>query len=390
MSGASEDRLELLREKLRQFVAERDWGRFHDPKNLAMALASEAGELLAELRWISNSNADEVVRSPESRTRIENEVGDVAISLLLFCDRAGIDWVTAAEQKLEINAANYPAALSRGRAGRPAPAPSAKPFSRVIAVDWSGVAAGGHDTIWLAEVQDGELTVLENGRSRQELTDRLIEIAAVDQNIIVGLDFAFAFPEWFARENRAENVSELWRIVANEGEAWLRNCSAPFWGRPGTTKPSLPNHFRATETYVGQRAGGHAKSVFQIGGAGAVGTGSIRGMPQLLRLREAGFSIWPFDAVGRPLVVEIYPRLLTGSVVKSDAVARASYLAEKFPMLASELRERAASTEDAFDAAVSALVMARHSAELASLSNETGEVASLEGEIWAPMNVTAG
>jgi hypothetical protein len=113
-------------------------------------------------------------------------------------------------------------------------------------------------------------------------------------------------------------------------------------------------------------------------------------MPQLLRLREAGFSIWPFDAVGRPLVVEIYPRLLTGSVVKSDAVARASYLAEKFPMLASELRERAASTEDAFDAAVSALVMARHSAELASLSNETGEVASLEGEIWAPMNVTAG
>ncbi len=113
------DRLASLQTRLRTFVAERDWAQFHDPKNLAMSLASEAGELLAELRWVASATADEAVRSPEKRARIEREVGDVVIALLLFCDRTDIDWLGAAERKLEVNAANYPAALSAGRPGRP-------------------------------------------------------------------------------------------------------------------------------------------------------------------------------------------------------------------------------------------------------------------------------
>ena len=76
-------------------MAERDWSQFHDPKNLAMLLASEAGELLAEYRWVRNEMADALSCEPEARQRIANEVGDVGIALMLLCDRTGIDLQTA-------------------------------------------------------------------------------------------------------------------------------------------------------------------------------------------------------------------------------------------------------------------------------------------------------
>jgi catechol 2,3-dioxygenase-like lactoylglutathione lyase family enzyme len=72
-----------------------------------------------------------------------------------------------------------------------------------------------------------------------------------------------------------------------------------------------------------QRGNNHEEVVFfQIGGAGAVGTGSLRGMQHLADLAHAGFSIWPFDRPGWPLAVEIYPRLFTPGVVKSRHRAR--------------------------------------------------------------------
>lgn len=108
----------LLRE-LRAFVDERDWAKFHDPKNLSMAVASEAGELIALFRWIRNEEADAFARSPEHRERLRAEIADVAISLLLLCDRTGIDLPQAILDKLEVNRRNYPAELVRGRADRP-------------------------------------------------------------------------------------------------------------------------------------------------------------------------------------------------------------------------------------------------------------------------------
>jgi dCTP diphosphatase len=108
-----------LVEELRAFVAERDWGQFHDPKNLAMLLASEAGELVAEYRWIPNDRADAFSREPEARQRIANEIGDVGIALLLLCDRTGIDLHAAMRDKLARNRQRYPVELSRGRAARP-------------------------------------------------------------------------------------------------------------------------------------------------------------------------------------------------------------------------------------------------------------------------------
>ena len=79
----------------------------------------------------------------------------------------------------------------------------------------------------------------------------------------------------------------------------------------------------------------------------------------LRRLQDAGFHVWPFDPSGWPLVLEIYPRLLTGKIIKVDHAAREAHLA-RLPEIEPSLRSVAASSVDAFDAAVSAVVMARH------------------------------
>jgi NTP pyrophosphatase (non-canonical NTP hydrolase) len=113
------DRLAIINERLRQFAAEREWSKFHNPKNLAMAIASEAGELLAELRWVTGEDSDELVRDAAHRMNVEHEVADIAIALLLFCDRAGIDLLEVVERKIELNEQNYPVELAKGRSERP-------------------------------------------------------------------------------------------------------------------------------------------------------------------------------------------------------------------------------------------------------------------------------
>src|SRR5499427_413842 len=107
-AGVMKDTSTLMSE-LRQFVAERDWAQFHDPKNLTMLLASEAGELVAEYRWVRGEDADAHSRASEPRARIAAEIADVGIALLLLCDRIGLDLSDAIADKLARNAARYPA-----------------------------------------------------------------------------------------------------------------------------------------------------------------------------------------------------------------------------------------------------------------------------------------
>ena len=113
------DRLDAVMVELREFVAERDWEQFHDPKNLAMLLSSEAGELLSEYRWIRNEEADSWSSTPYNHARVTAEAADVGIALLMFCERTKIDLVDAMKGKIQVNRANYPADGSRGRSGRP-------------------------------------------------------------------------------------------------------------------------------------------------------------------------------------------------------------------------------------------------------------------------------
>jgi dCTP diphosphatase len=110
--------LDELRAELRAFVAARDWQQFHDPKNLAMLVASEAGELLAEYRWVQSAEADAHSRDPATRERIAAEVADVGIGLLLLCERIGLDFVEVMRAKVAKNAERYPVEGARGRAER--------------------------------------------------------------------------------------------------------------------------------------------------------------------------------------------------------------------------------------------------------------------------------
>jgi len=101
------------------FANERDWSTFHDPKNLVMALSSEVGELSALFRWVRSEDADAIVLRPDVRAKVEAELGDVAILLLLLSARLSMPLDEAVHRKLLINAERYPVDASRGRADRP-------------------------------------------------------------------------------------------------------------------------------------------------------------------------------------------------------------------------------------------------------------------------------
>lgn len=252
---------------------------------------------------------------------------------------------------------------------------------RVVAVDWSGKLKRAEEFIWLAEVRDGRLADLRCGLSREALVEWLIAMAAEDPRMVVGLDFAFGFPAWWCAERGWSSGTEAWIAMQAQGEDLLEACEEPFWGRPG--KPNRhpkARLFRRTDLEEGE---GAAKSVFQIGGAGAVGTGSIRGMPHLLSLADHGFGIWPFSQRW-PRVTEIYPRVLSGPVTKSRWTARHTFLFRRFPEQPREMLERAAGSEDAFDAAVSALVMGENEAALNALTVPPRGESLLEGKIWRP------
>jgi len=106
--------LDTLQNAVVNFAHERDWEQFHDAKNLCMALASEVGELNAVLRWIHNDNVDETVTVPRIQSALRQEIGDVAILLILLCARMGIRIDEAVMEKLEVNASKYPVHDSRG------------------------------------------------------------------------------------------------------------------------------------------------------------------------------------------------------------------------------------------------------------------------------------
>jgi dCTP diphosphatase len=104
--------LDDLTQRVRQFAAERDWDQFHTPKNLAMALVAEAGELAAEFQWLTT--AQSAAPSSQQLGRVRAECADVLIYLVRLADRLGFDLLAAAGEKIEENARRYPVDKSRG------------------------------------------------------------------------------------------------------------------------------------------------------------------------------------------------------------------------------------------------------------------------------------
>ena len=107
------DSLETLRVRLAQFAAERDWDQFHNPKNLAMALAGEAGEVLEHFQWLTPEQAANL--ATQTREEVALECADVLLFLLRLTDKLGIDLAAAADRKLALNALKYPVEKSRGK-----------------------------------------------------------------------------------------------------------------------------------------------------------------------------------------------------------------------------------------------------------------------------------
>ncbi|MFY9891872.1 MAG: nucleotide pyrophosphohydrolase [Streptosporangiaceae bacterium] len=108
MLGTVSD-LDVLRDRVRQFSAERDWGRFHDPKSVLLALVGEVGELAELFQWLPAGDAAKLAATEPLRTRAGEEMSDVLLYLILLADVLGIDLAAAAQAKLTDNARRYPA-----------------------------------------------------------------------------------------------------------------------------------------------------------------------------------------------------------------------------------------------------------------------------------------
>jgi dCTP diphosphatase len=106
--------LESLRTQLRDFTAARDWGQFHSPKNLAMALSAEAGELLEVFQWLTEEQSRAL--TAQAKAAASDEVADVLLYLIRLADELGIDPLAEAHRKLAENERKYPADKSRGNA----------------------------------------------------------------------------------------------------------------------------------------------------------------------------------------------------------------------------------------------------------------------------------
>ena len=106
--------LEELKVAVLKFAKDREWEPFHTPKNLSTAVAVEAAELQELFMWLTAEQS--VKASPELRSKIEDEIGDVLICLINFAASVGIDPLAAAAQKIKKNHEKYPVDKSRGSA----------------------------------------------------------------------------------------------------------------------------------------------------------------------------------------------------------------------------------------------------------------------------------
>lgn len=102
-----------LKQIIKKYADDRDWGQFHTPKNLSMNLAAEAAELMEFFLWIESS--DSYKELEQKRAAIEDEVADIACGLINFCVRNNIDLCSAIEKKMAKNALKYPVEKSKGK-----------------------------------------------------------------------------------------------------------------------------------------------------------------------------------------------------------------------------------------------------------------------------------
>lgn len=104
-----------LKRLMADFIAERNWRQFHDPKNLSASIAIEAAELMEHFQWLHSDNLDEVKQDAKQSAEIKEEVADVLAYLLSFALSMNIDLASALQHKMQKNRDKYPTDKFYGR-----------------------------------------------------------------------------------------------------------------------------------------------------------------------------------------------------------------------------------------------------------------------------------
>ena len=107
-----------LQEKVIHFRDQRDWGKYHNPKDLAISLSLEAGELLEIFQWKSQDEVELIKADPKQRQRVKEELGDIFIYALTMVHEFGFDPAEVILEKVEINDKKYPVEKAKGRADK--------------------------------------------------------------------------------------------------------------------------------------------------------------------------------------------------------------------------------------------------------------------------------
>ena len=115
MTTDADTTVAALRKLVAAFIRERNWEQFHDPKNLSMAIATEAAELMEHFRWATSAEARDLVHDPDKHQAISEEIADILAFLLSFANTADIDLSAALHAKMAKNARKYPPDEYQGR-----------------------------------------------------------------------------------------------------------------------------------------------------------------------------------------------------------------------------------------------------------------------------------
>ena len=107
--------LKDLKSKVENFVNERDWEQFHEPKNLAMSISIEAAELMEIFQWSSNDESSKIMDTKDLRIHAMDEVADILVYTIAFCNRNNIDISEAILSKLKKNKIKYPKDKFKGK-----------------------------------------------------------------------------------------------------------------------------------------------------------------------------------------------------------------------------------------------------------------------------------
>ena len=111
-----QDPMDDIKQRLRKFVSERDWQQFNTPKNLAMALIAEAGEMVEHFQWLTEQQSRNL--DSEQRKAVSHELADIFIYLIRLADELNIDLLKAAREKMLINNQKYPVEKVKGSADK--------------------------------------------------------------------------------------------------------------------------------------------------------------------------------------------------------------------------------------------------------------------------------